>query len=85
LSYQEKGFLQQFRPFQYSSPVVQSTDSRQPCTNPMYTKRCLWSQGISIYPRVYQGVTNHWTTNHWTGLDWNPKICFYTQRYAIKR
>ena len=19
-----------------------------------------------------------------TGLDWNPKICFYAQRYAIK-
>ena len=25
-----EGFLQQFRPFKYSSPVVQSTDSRQP-------------------------------------------------------
>jgi len=21
----------------------------------------------------------------WTGLDWNPKICFYAQRYAIKK
>jgi len=31
LSNQEKGYLQQFRPFQYSSPVVQSTDSRQLC------------------------------------------------------
>jgi len=20
----------------------------------------------------------------WTGLDWNPKICFYAQKHAIK-
>jgi len=33
---------------------------------------------------ILMGVNNHWTTNYWTGLDWNPKICFYVQRYAIK-
>ena len=28
---------------------------------------------------VTEGVTD------WTRLDWNPKICFYAQRHAIKR